>query len=145
MQNKKPKVGTGIVILNKNKELLFCKRTYAPIGWSMAGGHLEYGETLEECAKREAMEEAGIEIDNVKPMAIAEDIFPDRELHYVTAFVFSTIRDNQTPKNMEPNKCDGWEWFSIDNLPSPLSFNYAPLLHNGKKLIEQYLEDIKND
>jgi len=143
MQSSKPVIGTAVIIINKDKKILFGKRTYNPIGWSVPGGHLEYGETLVDCAKRETMEEVGIEIENVKPITLSENIFPDKNLHSVSIFCFATLKNNQEPKNMEPDKCGGWEWFNIKDLPANLSFNYSPIINGGEKLIEDYLKDIK--
>jgi len=138
MDKKLPKIGTGVIILNNKKQVLFGKRTYNPIGWSVPGGHIEYGETIIDCAKRETLEEAGIEITSPKVMTIGENIFPDKNLHSITMFVFATADENQEPQNMEPDKCDGWQWFDINNIPSELSFNYDPVLKNFDKLISEY-------
>lgn len=61
------------------------------------GGHLEYGESFAECAKREVLEETGLEVGNVKFLAATNDVFGEGK-HYVTIFVTCTI----TGKNNEP-------------------------------------------
>lgn len=64
---KRPKVGVGVLVL-KNKKVLLTQRkgSHGAGEWVFPGGHLEYWESIEDCAKRECREEAGIEIKNIK-------------------------------------------------------------------------------
>ena len=52
--------------------------------WSVPGGHLEFGETIENCAKREVYEETGLVITDVTVAGITNDIFSEEETHYIT-------------------------------------------------------------
>jgi 8-oxo-dGTP diphosphatase len=54
------------------------------------GGHLEYGESFAECAKREVLEETGLEVGNIKFLVATNDVFGEGK-HYVTIFVTCTI------------------------------------------------------
>jgi len=88
-----------------------------------AGGHLEFKETFLECCVREVKEETDLDIYTVKKLGFTNDVFESDGLHYVTLF-FETGIDGPpmktTPKLMEPDKCEGWDWFRLDSLPSPL-------------------------
>lgn len=57
--------------------------------WSLPGGHLEFGETFEQCAIREIAEETGLEIEDVRFLTATESMmkWQDREWHYVTIFM----------------------------------------------------------
>lgn len=74
--------------------------------WSVPGGHLEFDETIAECAKREALEETGMRVDNVRTVAITEDRFPDHKKHYITIWV-DTDWVSGEPTITEPDKWVG--------------------------------------
>ena len=61
------KVGVGVMIL-KGKKVLLHKRfgSHGEGEYASPGGHLEFGESIGDCAKRETTEETGIKIKNIK-------------------------------------------------------------------------------
>lgn len=66
-ENPRPKVGVGVMVFKEGKVLMGKRVSSHGAGeWSWPGGHMEYMESFEECAKREVREEAGIEIENVR-------------------------------------------------------------------------------
>ena len=126
-----PRVGVGIIIIQDNKTLLLKRNgSHGQGSWAFVGGHLEFNETLEDCAKREAKEEAGIVLKNVKPVAFTNDFFKKENKHYITLFVTAEIKSGVI-KNMEPEKCEELKWFSWDNFPKPLFIPVANLRKQG--------------
>ncbi len=84
--NRRPLIGVGAVVFNERNEILLIKRGKAPrIGeWMVPGGTLEWGETLEEAARREVKEETGIDIEVEAFVDLLEAITPgEGDLHYV--------------------------------------------------------------
>merc|ERR1712071_97068 len=80
---------------------------------ALPGGHLEMNESWEECAKREVMEETGLEIHEMELVHVSNDIFWKEQKHYITLFIKAEcIHDNAEAQNKEPHKCEGWESFS---------------------------------
>jgi len=85
---EKPACAVGAIVLEKG-EVLLVRRDHAPaLGqWSLPGGRVEWGETLQEAVAREVREETGIDIDVEGLAGIAERIVPDDagaiEFHYV--------------------------------------------------------------
>lgn len=138
MTEKHPQIGTGVVVFNKKGQILMGKRTYKPLGYSLPGGHLEFGETLEQCAIREVKEEVGIDIKQIEIITFGENLFLEKDYHSISIFIFSTIKEGEIVKNMEPHKCDGWSWFNIEELPKQLSFNYEPILKENLALLKKY-------
>lgn len=111
-------VGVGVLILHNNK-LLLGKRN-SRLGnktWSLPGGHLEFNESFEECAVREVKEETGMDVVVDRLISISNTIVYGE--HYVTVGMLGILKKG-VPKVMEPDKCEQWQWFELDKLPTPL-------------------------
>ncbi|MBS3124012.1 DUF1653 domain-containing protein [Candidatus Woesearchaeota archaeon] len=117
-----PKIGLEVLVLKEEKLLLHLrKKSGGRMTWSPPGGHLEWFETPEDCAKRETYEEAGIQINNLRFLTATNDLNTESNSHYISLFYLADYK-SVTPNVKEPDKCERWEWFSWDNLPSPLFF-----------------------
>ena len=132
-------VGCGVMLLKDNKVLLG-KRHKDPDKadselhgegtWTMPGGKLHYGETFEECARREVREETGMKLKKVKVMCVNND--KNEHAHFVTVGLFSDDFKGE-PKVMEPDEITEWKWFALDKLPEKMFFPSAKILENYKK------------
>jgi 8-oxo-dGTP diphosphatase len=117
-------VGVGILIIRNGKVLLGRRRgSHGAGSWSAPGGRLEYGESIEACARRELREETGLELGAIELGPYTNDVFHEVGEQYLTVFVLAREATG-IPQNKEPHKCDGWEWFDWAELPVPL---FAPL------------------
>jgi mutator protein MutT len=118
-------VAVGAMILNDKGEVLLCKRSqraYNERGcWEVPGGAVEFGEKLEDAIRREIREELGVEIELIEQFPAADHIIPGDKQHWVPTTFLAKLMPGNTPKIMEPIKCDALDWFSIDRLPTPLS------------------------
>ena len=114
-----PRIGVGVLLFREGLVLLG-KRTgsHGAQTWAPPGGHLEFGESPTACAKRELLEETGIIAEDVQEGPWLNTFFPEGK-HYITLFTFVHSAVG-TPELKEPQKCLCWEWFALDNLPSPL-------------------------
>lgn len=123
-----PRVGVGVIIRRDDQVLLVRRKSVHGSGtWSTPGGHLDPGETLEECAAREAVEETGIEVENVRFRAITNDVFADEALHYLTVWMEAECRSGE-PELRATHEMSDVGWYSRDQLPSPLFRPLANLL-----------------
>ena len=119
-----PRIGVGVIVLRKGRVLLGQRRGSHGAGtWALPGGHLEFGETVEQCAAREALEETGLAVNVVARGPYTSDVFADEGRHYVTLFVLAHSPQGE-PQLLEPGKCAEWRWCRWSELPTPL---FAPL------------------
>ncbi len=127
----RPKVGIGVAIIKNGKVLLGKRKNAHGTGsWAFPGGHLEYGESWEDCVKREVMEETGITVKNIRFGTATNDIFLDEQKHYITISMVCDY-DAGDVTIMEPDKCETWEWFDWNNLPEQLFIPIQNLLTQG--------------
>lgn len=129
--NKEVRVGVATVILKDNCILLGERiGSHGAHTWATPGGHLELGESIEECAKRETLEETGLVVNSITKLGFTNDIFEKENKHYVTLFVIASC-DEGEPQIMEPDKCKQWKWCKLDEVPEPL---FLPLIN----LLKEY-------
>ena len=118
-ESDRPKVGVGMHIRKDRKFLLMYKKSkHGADTWSAPGGHLEHGESWEECGRREALEETGLMLGEVRFGGVPNDIFESGK-HYETVHLVGDWIEGE-PQNLEPEKCEKMDWFSPEELPSPL-------------------------
>jgi mutator protein MutT len=85
----RPIVGVGAVIFDEGGRVLLVERGHAPMQgeWSLPGGALEVGETLEDGVKREVLEETGLIVETVAMIEVFNRIARDNagqvQFHYV--------------------------------------------------------------
>lgn len=114
-------VGIGVMIFKDGKVLLGKRKGSHGAGeYAFTGGHLEYMESFEECAKRETLEEAGIVIKNVTFLSLG-NISEFAPKHVVGIGVTAEWESGE-PTVMEPDKRESWAWYELDRLPEPLFF-----------------------
>jgi len=86
--------------------------------WSVPGGHLEFGETPAQAGIREALEETGVHIANVRFGAITNDLFPESNRHYVSIWLLADWQSGEPrPTDKEITSLG---WYTLDSLPAPL-------------------------
>ena len=115
---QRPQVGVGVIFVREGR--VFLAKRHGAHGentWASAGGHLENGETLEGCARREAMEELGVTVGALRFLCVSNIIAYGK--HYVDIEFVGDI-DNQEPRLMEPEAFIDCGWFDFDELPNPI-------------------------
>ncbi|MBN2119022.1 MAG: NUDIX domain-containing protein [Anaerolineales bacterium] len=122
--NQQPQVGIGIIIAKDDRVLLMKRK--GPHGqgtWSTPGGHLDFGETPEECARREAKEEVGLDVVEARFRAVTNDVFEKEGKHYITIWMDCKTLPQDAIIAAEEEVAE-IGWFAWDALPSPL---FVPL------------------
>lgn len=115
----RPRVGMGVLVMRQGKVLLGRRRGAHGEGYYAApGGHIEFGETFEETARREVREECGLEVRDIRLLSVGAYLW-DVDKHYVDVDVACEAEEGE-PRNLEPENCDGWAWYDTDYLPAPI-------------------------
>lgn len=115
----KPGVGVGVYVIDETGQLILLqKRRKNPgIGlWATAGGALEWGETIETCAKREVKEETNLDVENIELLTVVNDFFPKEGIHNIGVLVRACVVGGHLVLK-EPSKSFGWQWFQRGALP----------------------------
>lgn len=111
------KDGVGVIVLRDDKHVLLGLRkgAHGAGTWSFPGGHLEAGESLVDCAKREVLEETGLCLNGVTEGPVTRDFFEEIGVEYKTHFMIAKYTGGE-PELKEPDKCEMWCWVSLDEL-----------------------------
>jgi len=120
-----PRVTVDVVI-ELPEGIVLIQRANPPLGWALPGGFLDYGESLEAAAVREAREETGLNI------ALTEQFFtysePDRDpRHHTITTVFTATGRGDLRAGDDATDIGV---FTKHRLPSPIVFDHADILRD---------------
>ncbi len=106
------------------------KNCYGAGTYGLPGGHLEYGEKLIDAAKREISEECGVNVTDLVYNSTLDQVRPDQ--HYIQVnFVVNDFEGEISC--VEPDKCEGWEWFDLEELPDNIFPPHIPIIEAFKQ------------
>ena len=120
-----------IIIRDDGNRIVLIERRNQPLGWALPGGFVDYGETLEAAAAREAREETGLALDDLQQFRAYSD--PDRDPRHHTVSMVFTARGIGTLHAGDDARAA--RWFPLDALPSPLSFDHARILEDYRETV----------
>jgi len=133
------------IIVELKEGIVLIERKNPPYGWALPGGFVDYGESLEKSAVREAKEEISLDVKLEEQFHSYSDPTRDSRFHTVsTVFIASA---EGVPKAADDAKNTGV--FSKDNLPEPLAFDHARIINDyfryreGESLTEIFLSDFR--
>lgn len=153
IQKERPKVGVGVIVHDSKGNIIMGERAGshgAGMFWSLnfepgttnatwqltidrilgtmqcPSGYLEYGKSFEDCAKREAFEEMGLEVGNIKFLTATNDVMEEGK-HYVTIYVTCVITgENKVPQVSQSSyHCCCWIDIIIDIIIESLKGIYG--------------------
>lgn len=121
MNNKPQQIGTVIILLNDKHQILLGRRKNAfKAGlYGLPGGRVDRGENLTDGARRELEEETGVFAQNLEYLSVVKEWQADNDSDFVH-FVFLCKKWSREIQVLEPNKCEGWHWFSLNDLPKDI-------------------------
>ena len=89
-------VPTVDVIIETGEGIILIKRKNPPYGWALPGGFVDYGETLEDAARREALEETGLEVVLKRQLHSYSDPGRDKRLHTISTVFLACAEGRPT-------------------------------------------------
>ncbi len=131
--------GAAVIVVDANDRVLLLERADTG-GWGLPGGFMDPGESLEETARREVMEEVGLEVDELTLM----NVFSGPEQYYqypngdqvfnVTAVYTATVRDWSHLKQ-DPSEVSAAKLFTTSDLPADLIAPEVPILEHYSRFV----------
>jgi 8-oxo-dGTP diphosphatase len=121
---RNPLLTVDIIIELPGGEIVLIERKNPPHGWALPGGFVDYGESIESAAVREAKEETSLDVVLTEQFYTYSD--PTRDArHHTVSTVFIAMAQG-VPRGADDAKvaCA----FRRDNLPAPLVFDHAKIL-----------------
>jgi 8-oxo-dGTP diphosphatase len=112
------------IIIRIDNGIVLIERKNPPFGWALPGGFVDYGESLETAAYREAEEETGLKVDNLRQFRAYSDPARDPRQHTISV-VFTAMADSAPVAGDDAAQAGV---FALDALPSPLCFDHAAIL-----------------
>jgi 8-oxo-dGTP diphosphatase len=133
-----PRVGVGVLVVDECQRILLTLRKRPPEAgyWSIVSGRVEFMETIENCAIREAFEEVGLTIALDHLLCVTDHILPTERQHWLSpAYLARIVRGELC--NREPEKTTRARWFPIDKLPRKLTVRAQRAIRAYTDLIER--------
>ena len=115
-----------IIIEMENGWIVLIKRKNPPFGWALPGGFVDYGESLEEAAVREAKEETSLEITLTSQFHTYSDPQRDSRKHTITTVFIAKAKG----KPVAADDAQEIGVFSKDTIPKPLAFDHEDILRD---------------
>ena len=123
---RNPLLTVDIIIEIVDHGIVLIERKNPPHGWALPGGFVDYGESLEKAAVREAKEETSLDVMLTEQFYTYSD--PDRDpRHHTVSTVFIATADGM-PRGADDAKVA--RLFRENNLPTPLAFDHGQILRD---------------
>ena len=128
--HKKPSITVDIFIYNENKDFILIKRKNNPFKdcWAFPGGFVDYGETTENAAIREAKEETNIDVELLDLVNVYSK--PDRDPRGHTITVAYIAKGNMDNKKADSDACEIGVFSQKDLVNIELAFDHAKIIND---------------
>jgi len=119
---------TADILFHRPGKVLLIRRKNPPSGWALPGGFIDYGESAEQAAAREAKEETGLEVRNLRQFRVFSEPGRDPRFHTLTVVFLAgpggEIRAGDDAAQVQ--------WFALDDLPPEMAFDHAKIIADAR-------------
>jgi 8-oxo-dGTP diphosphatase len=119
-----PRLAVDLIVELEGDRIVLIRRRNPPHGWALPGGFVEYGESLEAAAVREAKEETGLDIELIRQLHTYSDPGRDPRGHTVSTVFIARARG--TPR--AGDDAGDVQTVSLTGIPFPLAFDHERIL-----------------
>ncbi len=120
---------TADILFHRPGEVLLIRRKNPPAGWALPGGFIDYGESAEDAAEREALEETGLSVRNLQQFHVYSKPGRDPRFHTLTV-VFIAEPEGNLRAGDDASEA---QWFRLNDLPTPIAFDHAGIIADARK------------
>jgi len=124
--NPRNPIPTIDLIIEYNKGIILINRKNPPEGWALPGGFVDYGESLEAAALREAKEETGLDVELLRQFHAYSDPKRDPRHHTITIVFIAKAKG----KAIAGDDAKEIGLFNKDTLPDQLSFDHRDIIND---------------
>ena len=124
-------------------QILLVKQFEHKANWGVPKGHIDRGETFEQCAQRETFEETGIEVKLLERLPDAKAAYKKEDKTVIT-FLAEQACGNVPNSGHPDSEVHAAEWFSVNELPQIHSYQQE-LVRNGLNVVKNQFEEKKKN
>lgn len=126
-RNPTPTVDIIIELIDRpHRPLVLIERKNPPLGWALPGGFVDYGESVETAAQREAQEETSLQVQLIEQFQVYSDPSRDPRQHTLSVVFLATAKGE--PQAQDDAKTVGV--FEPWQIPDSLCFDHNRILHD---------------
>lgn len=123
-------IPTVDIVIEVGPSIVLIERSNPPPGWALPGGFVDYGESLEAAAEREAFEETSLKIQRLRFLGVYSEPKRDPRFHTVTTVFIAEAIDK--PKAGDDAARAGL--FKENTLPRSIAFDHRKILSDYFRL-----------
>ncbi|KAF3889110.1 MULTISPECIES: NUDIX domain-containing protein [Nostocales] len=126
-RNPAPTVDIIIELVDRpHRPIVLIERHNPPFGWAIPGGFVDYGESVETAAQREALEETGLQVKLIEQFHVYSDPSRDPRKHTLSLVFLATA----TGEPQAGDDAKGIDIFESWRIPENLCFDHNKILHD---------------
>ncbi len=127
---RSPAPTVDMLIYDPGKGLVLVRRRNPPPGWALPGGFVDYGETVENAALRETLEETNLRVRLDALFGVYSDPARDARHHTIsTVFICTALNPDAVTGGDDAAEA---RFFPLDDLPQPIAFDHERIIMDFK-------------